>query len=237
MEQRYVPLTFTAGAGTLNATSPAGVNIAVPGVYMLFIVDAAGVPSVARMVTLDPAAVPPPPPPKQCADGLDNDSDGKIDLADPGCASASDDNEADDPPPPPPPTQCADGLDNDSDGKIDLADPGCASASDDNEADDPPPPPPNALPTVVLTSPANNARFTSPVKMALAATASDTDGTIVRVEFFNGTTKLGEDTSAPYTLQWNVGAAGTYTLTARATDNAGATKTSSAATVTVAKKR
>ena len=60
---------------------------------------------------------------------------------------------------------------------------------------------------------------------------------MTRVEFFNGTTKLGEDTSAPYTLQWNVGAAGTYTLTARATDNAGATKTSSAATVTVAKKR
>ena len=90
---------------------------------------------------------------------------------------------------------------------------------------------------MVLTSPANGTRFTSPVKMSLAATASDADGTVARVEFFNGTTKLGEDTSAPYTLQWNVGAAGTYVLTARATDNAGATKTSIAVTVTVAKKR
>ena len=47
MEQRYVPLTFTAGAGALTATAPANANIAPPGVYMLFVVDANGVPSVA----------------------------------------------------------------------------------------------------------------------------------------------------------------------------------------------
>jgi chitodextrinase len=52
MDQRYVPLTFTAGAGTLTATAPATANIAPPGVYMLFIVDANGVPSVARMVSV-----------------------------------------------------------------------------------------------------------------------------------------------------------------------------------------
>jgi chitodextrinase len=63
MEQRYVPLTFTAGAGSLTANVPANMNNAVPGVYMLFIVDSSGVPSVARMVLLDPAAPPPPPPP------------------------------------------------------------------------------------------------------------------------------------------------------------------------------
>ena len=62
MEQRYVPLSFTAGGGTLTASVPANVNTAVPGVYMLFIVDSAGVPSVARMVQLDSAAPPPPPP-------------------------------------------------------------------------------------------------------------------------------------------------------------------------------
>jgi Galactose oxidase-like, Early set domain/Bacterial Ig-like domain len=50
MEQRYVPLSFTAGTGTLNATAPANPNVAPPGVYMLFVVDANGVPSVARMV-------------------------------------------------------------------------------------------------------------------------------------------------------------------------------------------
>jgi Domain of unknown function (DUF1929)/Bacterial Ig-like domain len=50
MEQRYVPLSFTAGTGTLNATAPANANIAPPGVYMLFVIDANGVPSVAKMV-------------------------------------------------------------------------------------------------------------------------------------------------------------------------------------------
>jgi Domain of unknown function (DUF1929) len=53
MEQRYLPLGFTAGDGTLTASVPANAHTAVPGVYMLFIVDDAGVPSVAKMVTLE----------------------------------------------------------------------------------------------------------------------------------------------------------------------------------------
>jgi Domain of unknown function (DUF1929)/Bacterial Ig-like domain len=52
MEQRYVPLSFTAGTGTLNATAPVNPNVAPPGVYMLFVTDANGVPSVARMVRI-----------------------------------------------------------------------------------------------------------------------------------------------------------------------------------------
>jgi hypothetical protein len=50
MEQRYVPLSFTANGGTINATAPANANVAPPGIYMLFVVDANGVPSVARMM-------------------------------------------------------------------------------------------------------------------------------------------------------------------------------------------
>jgi hypothetical protein len=50
MEQRYVPLSFTADSGAVNATAPANANIAPPGVYMLFVIDAEGVPSVSRMV-------------------------------------------------------------------------------------------------------------------------------------------------------------------------------------------
>lgn len=48
---------------------------------------------------------PPPPPPvdPQCNDNVDNDSDGLVDLNDPGCASVLDDDESDDPLPPPPP--------------------------------------------------------------------------------------------------------------------------------------
>ena len=63
MEQRYVPLSFTAGAGALTATAPANADIAPPGVYMLFTIDANGVPSIAKMVTVSGAAPPPPPPP------------------------------------------------------------------------------------------------------------------------------------------------------------------------------
>jgi hypothetical protein len=62
MEQRYVPLQFTTGTGVINATVPGNVNVAPPGVYMLFVVDADGVPSVARMVHVGGAAPPPPDP-------------------------------------------------------------------------------------------------------------------------------------------------------------------------------
>jgi hypothetical protein len=46
-EQRSIPLTFTAAAGTLTAQSPANSNVAPPGYYMLFIVNSNGVPCVA----------------------------------------------------------------------------------------------------------------------------------------------------------------------------------------------
>jgi Ca2+-binding RTX toxin-like protein len=72
------------------------------------------------------------PPPAACADAFDNDGDGKIDSADPGCSGASDDDESD-PPPPPPTPKCADGQDNDGDTRVDMADPGCSSSTDDDE--------------------------------------------------------------------------------------------------------
>ena len=50
MEQRYVPLSFTANGGTVNATAPANANVAPPGIYMLFVMNGNGVPSVARMI-------------------------------------------------------------------------------------------------------------------------------------------------------------------------------------------
>ena len=52
MEQRLVGLNFTAGDGVLNVTAPPNGNIAPPGYYMLFVLDSAGVPSVARFVRL-----------------------------------------------------------------------------------------------------------------------------------------------------------------------------------------
>ncbi|HEX9236380.1 MAG TPA: galactose oxidase early set domain-containing protein, partial [Actinomycetota bacterium] len=49
-DQRYIPVPFTVEAGSLVASAPASANIAPPGYYMLFIVNSAGVPSVARFV-------------------------------------------------------------------------------------------------------------------------------------------------------------------------------------------
>lgn len=65
-----------------------------------------------------------------CSDGVDNDGDGLIDMADPGCSSPQDDNESNTVTLP----QCSDGIDNDGDGLIDLADPDCQNSSDNDEA-------------------------------------------------------------------------------------------------------
>ncbi|OGX90300.1 Ig-like domain-containing protein [Hymenobacter coccineus] len=89
----------------------------------------------------------------------------------------------------------------------------------------------NAAPTVALSAATSLALGQS---LALSATAADADGTVAKVDFFNGTTKLGEDAGAPYQLSWTPTAAGTYTLTAVATDNAGASTTSAAVAVVVA---
>ncbi len=93
--------------------------------------------------------------------------------------------------------------------------------------------PSNNPPAVSITSPANNAAFTAPGTIAITASASDSDGSIAKVDFYNGATLLGTKTTAPYTFTWNNVAAGTYTLTAIATDNGGTSTTSAAVAVTV----
>ena len=61
MDQRLVALSFTAGSGVLNVTAPPNGNVAPPGYYMLFIMNSAGVPSVATFVRLPvPGANQPP---------------------------------------------------------------------------------------------------------------------------------------------------------------------------------
>ena len=72
-----------------------------------------------------------------------------------------------------------------------------------------------------------------PATIAIAANASDSDGTIVRVDFYAGGTLVGSDAASPYQVTWSNVAAGSYTLTARATDNAGATATSSGVAIAV----
>ena len=150
MDQRYIPLAFSANGGTLTATGPANASIAPPGPYMLFVIDAAGVPSVAKMVTV-------------------------------------------------------------------------------------PAPPPNAPPTASITAPADGAVFAWRANVTINAAASDSDGSVSKVEFFrgDGATKLGEDTTAPYSFLWRSAASGTHVLRVKATDNAGDTTTSAGVTIRV----
>jgi hypothetical protein len=91
----------------------------------------------------------------------------------------------------------------------------------------------NQAPTVSLIAPANNATFISPASVTISANASDTDGNITKVEFYNGTTLLNTDNSSPYLYTWTGVVAGNYSITAKAYDNDGATKTSSAISITV----
>jgi hypothetical protein len=92
----------------------------------------------------------------------------------------------------------------------------------------------NAIPTVSVTSPANNFIFTSGANLPISVSAADTDGTISQVQIYQGATLLGAATSGgggTYNYSWNNVAAGSYALTARATDNRGAVTTSVAVTV------
>ena len=91
----------------------------------------------------------------------------------------------------------------------------------------------NVAPTVSLTAPSSGASYNAPANINLSANASDSNGTVAKVEFYNGSTLLGSDTSSPYSYAWSNVAAGSYTLTAKATDNLGAVTTSGAITVTV----
>ena len=92
---------------------------------------------------------------------------------------------------------------------------------------------PNQPPDVSITSPANNASYTAPASMTINASASDSDGTVSRVDFYAGGTLLGSDASSPYSFNWTAVAAGSYSLTAVAVDNGGASTRSGAVNVTV----
>ena len=91
----------------------------------------------------------------------------------------------------------------------------------------------NQPPTVTLSSPSDGEIHTAPATITISADAADPDGTITRVEFFRDGTKLGEDTAAPHEWTWSPVAAGTYALTAAATDNQGGRVMSGAVSVTV----
>jgi hypothetical protein len=93
---------------------------------------------------------------------------------------------------------------------------------------------PNLPPAIALTAPVAGASFIAPAAIDVSASASDPDGTVAKVDFYAGATLVATATAPPYSGRWNGVAAGTYSLTAKATDNLGAVAVSNAVTVTVA---
>ncbi|NLE25433.1 MAG: T9SS type A sorting domain-containing protein [Clostridiaceae bacterium] len=96
-------------------------------------------------------------------------------------------------------------------------------------------PPENKKHAVSISSPIKSESFTAPAEITIDAIASDPDGSIVKVEFYNGTNKLGEKASYPYFFVWKNVPEGTYSLKAIATDNLNARTESEAVQVVVQK--
>src|SRR2546427_4356535 len=90
----------------------------------------------------------------------------------------------------------------------------------------------NSPPSISITNPIDGATFASPANITIQASANDSDGSVTNVQFFDGTTSLWNVASSPYDLPVSL-EVGSHTLTAVASDNLGATKTSSSVTVTV----
>ncbi|MFF8473944.1 glycoside hydrolase family 48 protein [Streptomyces sp. NPDC015414] len=90
-------------------------------------------------------------------------------------------------------------------------------------------------PVTVLTSPTAGATFSQGDAVPLAATAAAADGaTMAKVEFYDDTTLLGTDTSAPYALSVSSLAVGSHSLVAKAYDSLGASAESTPVGITVA---
>jgi plastocyanin len=85
----------------------------------------------------------------------------------------------------------------------------------------------NQPPTVQITNPPNGTVLAAPANVTIQATASDPDGSVTNVQFLFGGNVLTNETSAPFATTVNNVAAGSHTLSAIASDNAGAKATNS----------
>ena len=91
----------------------------------------------------------------------------------------------------------------------------------------------DVAPVVSITSPSDGTVYPSKPTVPLAATASSQYSTIGSVAFYQGSTLIKKVTAAPYSFNWSKPAAGTYTLTAVATDAQGLATTSASISITV----
>jgi glucose/arabinose dehydrogenase/type 1 glutamine amidotransferase len=91
----------------------------------------------------------------------------------------------------------------------------------------------NNPPSVTLTAPPANAVFSTTTPITFSATASDQDGTIRKVEFFQNGNLLATVSNAPFKFTWTNAPADNYLLVARATDNVGNSTTSASRLIKV----
>jgi glucose/arabinose dehydrogenase len=94
------------------------------------------------------------------------------------------------------------------------------------------PAPANNPPVVALLNPTNGAAFVAPANVTLTASATDPDGSVTNVAFFDAGALLGNVASLPYELPVLL-AVGAHALTVVATDTLGLSATSAVANVTV----
>ena len=88
-------------------------------------------------------------------------------------------------------------------------------------------------PVVRINFPSDGASFTAPANIIISADVREGDFRILRVDFYEEDTLIGSSTTLPYGITWSNVPAGSYSLTAKATDDQGTTATSDAVSITV----
>ncbi|GAA4114032.1 hypothetical protein GCM10022393_13290 [Aquimarina addita] len=91
----------------------------------------------------------------------------------------------------------------------------------------------NQAPQVAMTSPLANTTYEEGDTITLSSTATDIDGTIVNVTWYQNDTEIRSDSGAPYSKPWENVAAGSYEIKAKAEDDQGAITWSTSVNINV----
>jgi hypothetical protein len=89
----------------------------------------------------------------------------------------------------------------------------------------------NNPPSVSITFPSAGL-MAQPATLNLQVSAGDTDGSVVKVQYYDSGAEIAESGAPPFTASWTSPGNGTHLLTAKATDNRSATTVSTAVSVT-----
>jgi hypothetical protein len=81
--------------------------------------------------------------------------------------------------------------------------------------------PPNVPPVITLATPGDVRAFVAPARIPLIVDVADSDGNVVKVEFYEGTTLLATTTTAPFDFIWEGALVGSHVITAMAFDDDG----------------